>query len=606
MMSLEMRFFRGVLATLAVISMLVCSGCGGEERGDPGAGDADRGRDIYVKRCAQCHGDTGEGDGPGAAYMLPRPRKLNGGNNYKFRTTAYAALPTDWDLFDAITKGFPGSAMPGFAELPEQERWDLVAYLKEMNPLFKVDQLLEQIVPVEGVIGAEAPDESEELIEQGKAYYVASKCAQCHGENGRGNGDGAQGIVDSTNTQNLPANLSNAEHFRSGSSVEDLYKFLSTYPTGAGMPQFTIEDPVDRWALAYYIRSLGPPEKEERDEVIRAKRVDSIPDGGDDESWAAAAPARFKTLSNVIEPPRLFWPSVEFVTVQALYTEHEVALRVQWDDRTHSKGSNMDGSVYADPWLVKPIKQDTDKKDADKKDADPKDADKKDADKKDGDKKDGDKKDGDKKDGDKVDKDGDKKDADKAVKPCTGVYKDTDHPDQLAIQFPARKDKANARPYFLMGDRKRAVNLWSWRADQGDTSFKEQNAKGFATIKDQPESSQSLAGKATYDDGRYTVIIRRSLKTDDPKNDVTFVPGDFVPIGFNLWDGSRGEVGQRRALTTWYWLQLEPETPKKAYYVPPITFAVTLILMLLLVRWTRRRTATQPEVTVPVDSAPVA
>src|SRR2546426_11887350 len=74
--------------------------------------DTTKGKAVYVKWCAGCHGDGGAGDGPAAAYMLPRPRNFTGGL-YKVRTTASGQLPTDADLQRAIDEGLPGSAMPG-------------------------------------------------------------------------------------------------------------------------------------------------------------------------------------------------------------------------------------------------------------------------------------------------------------------------------------------------------------------------------------------------------------------------------------------------------------------------------------------------------------
>lgn len=39
-------------------------------------GDADRQEadKLFVSRCATCHGETGRGDGPGAAPLVPKPR----------------------------------------------------------------------------------------------------------------------------------------------------------------------------------------------------------------------------------------------------------------------------------------------------------------------------------------------------------------------------------------------------------------------------------------------------------------------------------------------------------------------------------------------------
>src|SRR5207245_8634844 len=74
--------------------------------------DTAKGKAVYVKWCAGCHGDGGAGDGAAAAYMLPRPRNFTSGL-YKIRTSASGQLPTDADLERAIDEGLPGSAMPG-------------------------------------------------------------------------------------------------------------------------------------------------------------------------------------------------------------------------------------------------------------------------------------------------------------------------------------------------------------------------------------------------------------------------------------------------------------------------------------------------------------
>src|SRR5438094_8275356 len=40
------------------------------------AQDTTAGKQVYVKWCAGCHGETGAGDGPAAGAMLPRPRNF--------------------------------------------------------------------------------------------------------------------------------------------------------------------------------------------------------------------------------------------------------------------------------------------------------------------------------------------------------------------------------------------------------------------------------------------------------------------------------------------------------------------------------------------------
>jgi DMSO reductase family type II enzyme heme b subunit len=503
--------------TLLTAAIFLWVGCEAQERSAAVEGDVEAGQASYLKHCSQCHGLEGKGNGPAAEFMNPRPRVFAGNSAYKFRTTSDQSLPTDWDLFDAISKGFPGSSMPGFAALPVQERWNLVAYIKSLNKDFTDEE--EERNVVEG-LSAKSPEVTDELLARGKELFAESRCGKCHGKYGRGNGVSWDELKDpATKAPTLPQNLHNKETFRNGHQPMDVYRFLTTGPRGSAMPFFEdLAEADDRWALTHYLLSLSPPVKTQRDETIRAIMVDEIPADGDSQAWDKAPVARFKTMSNVVEPPRLFWNSVEYINAQAMYSKHEVALRIQWDDRSNSKGTVLD----------------TEYKDRD-----------------------------------------------------TTVYAGTKHPDQFAIQFPAQNQNPSVRPYFMMGDGKRAVNMWRWAA-HNDT-FSETNAKGFIAQQLQPESSQSLVGKVTFDDGRYTMMVRRSLVTDNPKKDIQFKSGDFVPIMFHVWDGERGQLGQRRSFTTWSWLQLTPTIPDHVQYVPFATFAVSLILLLGLIALVRRK-----------------
>ncbi len=485
------------------------------------AADVDNGELVYVKRCEQCHGPNGDGKGPAWDFMLPRPRIFEENMSYKFRTTASGALPTDQDLYDIISIGIPGTSMPGFAVLPESERWDLVAYLKSLAAEdFEDPDNLEEAYPMPELTGELAPPPAtEESLAKGKTLYEEAKCGQCHGELGRGNGPSWPDLKDDWSSPILPANLTNLESYRGGSRPFDIYRTISTGLNGTPMPAYSDSiAPEDRWDLVNYIISLAPPQKAARDETIYATKVDELPADGAGEAWADAPVARFSTLPNIIEPPRLFWNSVEFVMVQALFTDSEIALRIEWDDRSQSEGQD-DAKVFEDR--------------------------------------------------------------------DTAIYSNEPHPDQLAVQFPSKVGDGKVRPYMMLGDGKRSVNLWWWSSKDG--VIKERNAKGFTSITTQPERGQDVTGRVTYEDGRYTMYVRRSLKTSDPKVDVQIAPGRFVPVGFNVWNGNRGELGQRRSLTTWYWLYLAPPVPETVYTYPPFAFFFSLGLLLIIVRSVRRR-----------------
>lgn len=85
-----------------------------------------RGKELYQQNCAQCHGDSGHGDGPAAAQLNPKPVDL----------TQHVGLHSDGALEFWITNGIAGSAMPSFRErLGEEDRWHVVNYIRTFAPV---------------------------------------------------------------------------------------------------------------------------------------------------------------------------------------------------------------------------------------------------------------------------------------------------------------------------------------------------------------------------------------------------------------------------------------------------------------------------------------
>lgn len=86
------------------------------------------GRRLYEKRaqptCQTCHGIKGDGKGPLAAQFDPPPR------NFACAQTVNG-IP-DGQLFWIIQNGSPGTAMPSFQALREEQIWQVVLYLREL------------------------------------------------------------------------------------------------------------------------------------------------------------------------------------------------------------------------------------------------------------------------------------------------------------------------------------------------------------------------------------------------------------------------------------------------------------------------------------------
>jgi cytochrome c oxidase cbb3-type subunit 2 len=221
----------------------------------------DYGKEVYDRRCAGCHGENGDGNGPAATFMKVRPRDFTLAV-FKFRTTPTGSLPTDGDLLRTITRGVRGTAMPTWHELPEKDRLAVIQYIKYtlaadrsdiQNPYF---YFVEEPVQKPIFIGT-PPAASTEIVTHGKEVWEKAKCWECHGHKGQGDGEKAPGLKDDSGFPISPADLT-AGQFKSGAAVEDIFRTISTGLSGTPMPSYESslnED--ERWALSYFILTLS-------------------------------------------------------------------------------------------------------------------------------------------------------------------------------------------------------------------------------------------------------------------------------------------------------------------------------------------------------------
>ncbi|MBI2340504.1 MAG: cytochrome c/FTR1 family iron permease [Deltaproteobacteria bacterium] len=92
--------------------------------------DPARGKEIYRERCAQCHGLTGKADTETAKIMDPPPPA--------FADPDVIGALTPFKVFNTITFGIDGTAMPSFANLSEEDRWAVTSFL--FQPGGEVDE----------------------------------------------------------------------------------------------------------------------------------------------------------------------------------------------------------------------------------------------------------------------------------------------------------------------------------------------------------------------------------------------------------------------------------------------------------------------------------
>jgi mono/diheme cytochrome c family protein len=86
----------------------------------------DRGKVLFTKNCVQCHGDLGQGNGPAAISMSPRPRNL--------------ASPDGWTngndlaaIYKTVSGGVKGTSMAPFDYLSKTDRMSLAHYVQSLG-----------------------------------------------------------------------------------------------------------------------------------------------------------------------------------------------------------------------------------------------------------------------------------------------------------------------------------------------------------------------------------------------------------------------------------------------------------------------------------------
>jgi mono/diheme cytochrome c family protein len=240
-------------------------------------GNAGAGKQLYYRYCWGCHGARGDGTGENGPYLNILPRNFVAAT-FKCRSTVTGTLPTDEDLFEAMTRGFNNSNMPSWIPLTHQNRADLVAFIKTFSPRWKTEKAGEPIH-----VSAE-PALTIESIKHGSELFQKLECWKCHGQEGRGDGPSASTLTDSNDQPIRPYNFASGSRFKCGSTNQDLYKIFITGLDGTPMPSFAdVIKPEEAWDLVHYLRTLQVTHKspeltlwmstKEGAEIVAAKKT---------------------------------------------------------------------------------------------------------------------------------------------------------------------------------------------------------------------------------------------------------------------------------------------------------------------------------------------
>ena len=506
------------------------------------------GKQLYEKYCVQCHGEKGDGEGDATPHLFPRPRNFTTGK-FKVRTTANGALPTHQDLVDIIRRGMPYTSMPAWPNLADQDVANLAYYITTFSPDFANPERVPTPVDLPG-----APGASEASIAQGKKLYDETGCARCHGTLGRGDGPSAPTLKDDDNRAIRAADLTQPWTFRGGSSREDIFRTMSTGFNGTPMPAFVDGlSPEQRWAITDYIVSLSGGAGPGYDNLVVARYVQTPIDPAKGAAIFEAAPTvRLPIIGQIMEPGRSFHPPATSVRVQAIYDKQSIALLVRWNDMSAEK-TGQNG-----PSLPVPIEEEEAPSAAAPA-------------------------------ADDANPFGDAEVAEGEAAPAeadpfaeeAAPADSSEFSDAVAIQIPSEAPTAARKPYFLFGDGQNSVDLWFFDlASAGPAPF---IGRGSADVA--PKDRTDVTGVASYDRGEWSVIFTRPLRLEEA---AAFAPSEFLPIAFSVWDGASRERGNRRGLTQWYSIYLEPEVVPSALG-PMVRTALSILALELAVigyvRW---------------------
>jgi len=516
----------------------------------PAAEDIEAGKRVYFTKCVWCHGVDGGGDGPSADRLWPRPRNFNQGT-FKIRHTASGELPLpQMDLFQTVTHGLPGSAMPSWEGiLSEDQRRQVIAFVtSQLVKDRKFDDKDTETFTVLQIDSLKPIPPSKESLEKGAQLVVDKKCIECHGVEGHGDGN-AFNLKDDWGFPIQPASWHKCWNFRGSRqdpyNVKNIFRTFSTGVNGTPMPSFadntTIEE---RWHIANFVQSRcerdakGNPleidpltDKPKTNFVIRSGPIEGeIPADPENELWQKRERRIVALGGQITHKPRNFVNRLDDVWVKSIYNDKHIAFMFQWEDRSKSVA---EGKRPFQPTQVN------------------------------------------------LDEYGIKEQPPKTGEPDSIAAKQNNYTvynDAFAVEFPVKWQEIPPpeKPRFLWGDQKYPVDIVKWEADGSLRAFAGTGwDQDFEERDDFAEKMKLL--KAEWKDGLWTLMIQRPLKGDYDE-DTYFEMGKYIPTVFFAWDGHNGDVGRKLAVSAFYYTILEPPIPKETYIYPTV-IAVGIVIL---------------------------
>ncbi len=469
-----------------------------------------RGRALFENHCATCHGRVGDGAGPAAVHLNPRPRDFRSGQ-FKVRSTA--TMPTDADLYQVVSTGMPGSSMPAFGFLSEQQRRDLVAYVKHLSSTVEDGREVrwfEEAQPLVPLALPPPPPAAETAVATGRDAFLKHGCNACHGEEGRGDGPQAATMRDTKGFPLRPRDLHD-DRFIGGERTEDIYKRIALGIAGTpmlGYPDAAMP-PTERWALVEYIRSLrapatAPPPVPASPALasITVPRA-TVPASPSDAAWD-----RLPASSVEVSPVWRLPGTSRRVSVRAVHDTQSISVLLEWDNplphRAPVRVQDFEDAAALQFALTNEV--------------------------------------------------------------GSIAMGDSRHPVNLWRWRASRAlQTSDAYPQlFTLGETGPRLRITAQEAGNPTGTVaagaaEDLNASGFGTLSAQPAAQQDVRAEGQWRDGRWRVQLTRALAPASPL-DVSLLPGHEVPVALAIWDGRTGDRNGRKSFSTWLTLRLVSDT----------------------------------------------
>jgi len=491
------------------------------------AQDPTRGKELFERHCAVCHGFEGRGDGQAAYLLYPAPRNFTTG---RFRLVSTDnGVPTPADLIATIKRGMPGSAMPPWGWLAEEDLWNLASYVRHLA----VEGIKKDLLEIareedEDLTEEEAQEIAADRMQPGKPVDVGPAlpldpvvieeghrlynkfCVGCHGP--KGTGEVSQKLFNQDGTPTTARDFT-AGIFKGGSTHTDIARRIIAGLSGSPMPAVQLDNTRQAGLLSAFVRSLAKPGAEERvvqkRHTIAVHRVAKVPLDPADPAWD-------ESQGTWIALMPLWWRNdrIEGVTVRAIHDGSKMAFRITWCDETgngdlldlthFSDGAALELSTQKDPPLFAMGAS-----------------------------------------GQPVD----------IVLWRAAWEKDLQGARGVADRFPGMEGDTFLprlkELHELTLTAREAGNSQSVAGRK--TPSEDLMAQGFGTVGPRPDGTQSWSAHGRWQNGFWDVVFTRPLQREG--NAVS--PGAHAFLAFAVWDGAKNDRNGQKSVSVWHRLEIE-------------------------------------------------